>query len=121
MFKDAKWFHITGITPALSQSAADLVDRVGGGDSFASALIYGLNAFEDRNDSLNFAVAELAGVDRQQLWEIISTGPSNKDISSTAYLRDFLCPCVFHFVIGLADHYFGQDPNPVQNILITSI
>lgn len=35
----------------------DIVDRVGGGDSFASALIYGLNAYEDRNDSLNFAVA----------------------------------------------------------------
>ncbi len=35
----------------------DIVDRVGGGDSFASALIYGLNAYKDRNDSLNFAVA----------------------------------------------------------------
>ncbi len=35
----------------------DIIDRVGGGDSFASALIYGLNAYEDRNDSLNFAVA----------------------------------------------------------------
>ena len=35
----------------------DIVDRVGGGDSFASAIIYGLNAYEDRNDSLNFAVA----------------------------------------------------------------
>ena len=35
----------------------DIVDRVGGGDSFASALIYGLNAYEDRNESLNFAVA----------------------------------------------------------------
>jgi 2-dehydro-3-deoxygluconokinase len=28
-----------------------------GGGSFASALIYGLNAYEDRNDSLNFGVA----------------------------------------------------------------
>ena len=35
----------------------DIIDRVGGGDSFASALIYGLNAYKDRNDSLNFAVA----------------------------------------------------------------
>ncbi len=35
----------------------DIVDRVGGGDSFASALIYGLNAYEDQDDSLNFAVA----------------------------------------------------------------
>lgn len=36
---------------------ADIVDRVGGGDSFASALIYGLNAYEDRQQSLEFAVA----------------------------------------------------------------
>ena len=35
----------------------DIIDRVGGGDSFASALIYGLNAYEDQQDSLNFAVA----------------------------------------------------------------
>lgn len=35
----------------------DIIDRVGGGDSFASALIYALNAYEDRNQSLNFAVA----------------------------------------------------------------
>lgn len=35
----------------------DIVDRVGGGDSFASALIYSLNAYEDRQQSLEFAVA----------------------------------------------------------------
>lgn len=35
----------------------DIVDRVGGGDSFASALIYGLNAYQDRQQSLEFAVA----------------------------------------------------------------
>jgi 2-dehydro-3-deoxygluconokinase len=35
----------------------DIVDRVGGGDSFSSALIYGLNAYEDRQQSLEFAVA----------------------------------------------------------------
>ena len=35
----------------------DIIDRVGGGDSFASALIYGLNAYEDRQESLEFAVA----------------------------------------------------------------
>lgn len=35
----------------------DMVDRVGGGDSFASGLIYGLNAYEDRQQSLEFAVA----------------------------------------------------------------
>ena len=35
----------------------DMIDRVGGGDSFASALIYGLNSYEDRQQSLEFAVA----------------------------------------------------------------
>ena len=35
----------------------DIVDRVGGGDSFASAFIYGLNAYGDRQQSLEFAVA----------------------------------------------------------------
>lgn len=35
----------------------DIVDRVGGGDSFASALIYGLNAYDDPQQSLEFAVA----------------------------------------------------------------
>ncbi|WP_367947364.1 PfkB family carbohydrate kinase [Sphingopyxis sp. BSNA05] len=35
----------------------DIVDRVGGGDSFASALIYGLNAYDDKQHSLEFAVA----------------------------------------------------------------
>ena len=35
----------------------DIVDRVGGGDSFASALICGLNRYDDRQQSLEFAVA----------------------------------------------------------------
>ena len=35
----------------------DIVDRVGGGDSFASALIAGLNRYDDRQQSLEFAVA----------------------------------------------------------------
>lgn len=35
----------------------DMVDRVGGGDSFAAALIYALNVYDDRQDVLEFAVA----------------------------------------------------------------
>jgi 2-dehydro-3-deoxygluconokinase len=35
----------------------DIVDRVGGGDSFAAGLIYGLTKYEDKEDALNFAVA----------------------------------------------------------------
>ncbi|MCG8462445.1 MAG: sugar kinase [Holophagales bacterium] len=35
----------------------DIVDRVGGGDSFASALIYGLARYDDRQQALEFAVA----------------------------------------------------------------
>ena len=35
----------------------DIVDRVGGGDSFAGGLIYGLNRYEDKQRALEFAVA----------------------------------------------------------------
>ncbi len=35
----------------------DIVDRVGGGDSFASGLIYGLNTYDSAEKALNFAVA----------------------------------------------------------------
>lgn len=35
----------------------DIVDRVGGGDSFAAGLIYGLNTYEDKQSALEFAVA----------------------------------------------------------------
>lgn len=35
----------------------DIVDRVGGGDSFAGGLIYGLNTFTGRQEALEFAVA----------------------------------------------------------------
>lgn len=35
----------------------DIVDRVGGGDSFAAGLIYGLNNYQSRQDALEFAVA----------------------------------------------------------------
>ena len=35
----------------------NIVDRVGGGDSFASGLIYGLTSYSDDAEALNFAVA----------------------------------------------------------------
>ncbi len=35
----------------------DIIDRVGGGDSFAGGLIYGLNRYEDKQAALEFAVA----------------------------------------------------------------
>ncbi|MDR3021398.1 MAG: sugar kinase [Clostridiales bacterium] len=37
-----------------------IVDRVGGGDSFASALIHGLSAYKDFKQSIDFAVAASA-------------------------------------------------------------
>lgn len=36
---------------------SDIVDRVGGGDSFAGGLIYGLNSYESKQEALEFAVA----------------------------------------------------------------
>ena len=35
----------------------DIIDRVGGGDSFAGGLIYGLNNYEEKQSALEFAVA----------------------------------------------------------------
>ncbi|OPL17516.1 MAG: 2-dehydro-3-deoxygluconokinase [delta proteobacterium ML8_D] len=36
---------------------SDIVDRVGGGDAFAAGLIYGLNAYDKKQQALEFAVA----------------------------------------------------------------
>ncbi|MGN0794748.1 MAG: PfkB family carbohydrate kinase [Aristaeellaceae bacterium] len=38
-------------------SITDIVDRVGGGDSFGGGLIYGLNTYADEQTALEFAVA----------------------------------------------------------------
>ncbi len=38
-------------------SITDIVDRVGGGDSFGGGLIYGLNVYGNEKDALEFAVA----------------------------------------------------------------
>ena len=35
----------------------DIIDRVGGGDSFGGGLIYGLNSYDSKQDALEFAVA----------------------------------------------------------------
>ncbi len=51
-FRDASGFKV-----ARRYEITDIIDRVGGGDSFASALIYGLNAYDDKQESLEFAVA----------------------------------------------------------------
>lgn len=42
----------TGFRLSRRYAITDIVDRVGGGDSFASGLIYGLNVFDDRQQSL---------------------------------------------------------------------
>ena len=43
--------------PNMKMIAITLIDRVGGGDSFAGGLIYGLNHYADRQQALEFAVA----------------------------------------------------------------
>lgn len=47
----------TGFYSSRHYEITDIVDRVGGGDSFASGLIYGLNSFEESQRALEFAVA----------------------------------------------------------------
>jgi 2-dehydro-3-deoxygluconokinase len=50
--RDRKGYHVSR-----RHEITDIIDRVGGGDSFASALIYGLDSYETRSDALEFAVA----------------------------------------------------------------
>ncbi|HEX7062792.1 MAG TPA: sugar kinase [Woeseiaceae bacterium] len=50
--RDADGFHVSR-----AYEITDIVDRVGGGDSFAAGLIHGLNACDDRRRALEFAVA----------------------------------------------------------------
>jgi 2-dehydro-3-deoxygluconokinase len=50
--RDKSGFHLSR-----RYEITDIVDRVGGGDSFASALIYGLESYDKRQDALEFAVA----------------------------------------------------------------
>lgn len=53
----ACWRDRKGFKLSRHYEISDIVDRVGGGDSFASGLIYSLQAYSDRQQSLEFAVA----------------------------------------------------------------
>ncbi len=46
-----------GFSVSTRYDITNIVDRVGGGDSFAAGLIYGLNTYDDRQQALEFAVA----------------------------------------------------------------
>ncbi len=50
----------TGFYHSRHYEITDIVDRVGGGDSFAAGLIYALSHFDDEEKSINFAVAASA-------------------------------------------------------------
>ena len=49
---DGKQFYVSK-----KYEIQDIVDRVGGGDSFAGGLIYGLSTYDDKQQALEFAVA----------------------------------------------------------------
>jgi len=50
-------FDSNGCYVSKKYQMTDIVDRVGGGDSFAAGLIYGLNTYHDAQTALEFAVA----------------------------------------------------------------
>ena len=50
----------TGFYLSRHYEITDIIDRVGGGDSFAAGVIYGLSHYEDEEYALNFAVAASA-------------------------------------------------------------
>lgn len=47
----------TGFYLSRHYEITDIIDRVGGGDSFAAGIIYALSHYEDENYCINFAVA----------------------------------------------------------------
>ena len=47
----------TGFYLSRHDDITDIVDRVGGGDSFAAGIIYGLSHYDDEEYAINFAVA----------------------------------------------------------------
>ena len=47
----------SGFSLSRHYEITDIVDRVGGGDSFASALIYALSTYRDQQEAIEFAVA----------------------------------------------------------------
>ena len=49
---DGRDFHVSR-----TYEIRDIIDRVGGGDSFAAGLIYGLNRYDDKQQALEFAAA----------------------------------------------------------------
>lgn len=51
-YNDGKNFYISK-----KYEIRDIIDRVGGGDSFAGGLIYGLNHYETKEEALEYAVA----------------------------------------------------------------
>ena len=53
----AALFGKTGFYLSKHYEIKNIVDRVGGGDSFAAGIIYGLSHYEDEEYAINFAVA----------------------------------------------------------------
>lgn len=51
------WSRDTGLIQATAREGLQILDRVGGGDSFASGLVYGLLTDESLADSLEFGAA----------------------------------------------------------------
>lgn len=51
------WSRATGLVRATQRDGLEILDRVGGGDSFASGLVYGLLAGEDLATAVNYGAA----------------------------------------------------------------
>ena len=102
----------------------DIIDRVGGGDSFAGGLIYGLNHYEDKQSALEFAVAasclkhsvigDFNRVSVSDVTKLMGGENGTGDAEVVRSEKDLqICPCVpdEH---GCAHHAAGADGGAEQ-------
>ena len=72
------WSRQTGLVQAAQRDGLEILDRVGGGDSFASGLVYGLLTGEDLPTALDFGAAHGA---------LAMTTPGDTSMATLAEVR----------------------------------
>jgi 2-dehydro-3-deoxygluconokinase len=75
------WSRDSGFAQATQRDSLEILDRVGGGDSFASGLLYGLLEYKDLQKAVNFGTAHGA---------LAMTTPGDTSMASLAEVQKLL-------------------------------